>query len=232
MWRNCIRGFETVVLARSKLYGTPKLSARDIYLALAAAVPDPSRPWMLIKNPYRMWSAIDPALSEDRIEILGPSLSSATAAAFRQTLMEAGCRSFSWIAALEQSDPKRYERVCRTVRDDGVYVLANGSVVERLDTYPNAMALLDYREAAAKSDALAAASVDGIEPNIESIRAERYAGSRAMYLYVNKERMNTVAGMLNFIGWYVRSLESSIPSRPWWRRNGKRMRRNTHRSKT
>jgi phosphate transport system substrate-binding protein len=201
-------GFETVVLARSKLYGTPKLSARDIYLALAAAVPDPSRPWMLIKNPYRMWSAIDPALSEDRIEILGPPLSSATAAAFRQTLMEAGCRSFAWIAALEQSDPKRYERVCRTVRDDGVYVLASGSVLEHLETYPNVMALLDYREAAAKPDALAAASVDGIEPNIESIRAERYAGSRAMYLYVNKERMNTVAGMLNFISWYVRSLDS------------------------
>ncbi len=201
-------GYETVVLARSKLYGAPKLSARDIFLALAAAVPDPARPWMLIKNPYRMWSAIDAALSEDRIEILGPPPSSATAAAFRQTLMEAGCRSFPWIAALEQSDPKRYERVCRTVRDDGVYVLANGSVVEHLDTYPNAMALLDYREAAAKPDALAAASVDGIEPNIESIRAERYAGSRAMYLYVNKERMNTVAGMLNFIGWYVRSLES------------------------
>jgi phosphate transport system substrate-binding protein len=201
-------GYEAVVLARSKLYGAPKLSVRAIFLALAAAVPDPTRPWMLIKNPYRMWSAIDAALSEDRIEILGPPPSSATAAAFRQTLMEAGCRTFPWLAALEQSDPKRYERVCRTVRDDGVYVLANGGLVEHLDTYPNAMALLDYREAAAKPDALAAASVDGIDPDIESIRAERYAGSRAMYLYVNKERMNTVAGMLNFINWYVRSLES------------------------
>ena len=201
-------GYETVVLARSKLYGAPKLSARDIFLALAAAVPDPGRPWMLIKNPYRIWSAVDGALSEDRIEILGPPPSSATAAAFRQTLMEAGCRTFPWLAALEQSDLKRYERVCRTVRDDGAYVLANGSVLEHLETYPNAMALLDYREAAAKPDVLAAASVDGIEPNIESIRAERYAGSRAMYLYINKDRMNAAGGMANFLGWYVRSLDS------------------------
>jgi phosphate transport system substrate-binding protein len=204
-----LSGYETVVLARSKLYGAPKLSARDIFLALAAAVPDPARPWMLIKNPYRMWSAINGALAEDRIEILGPPPSSATAAAFRQTLMEAGCRSFPWLAALEQSDPKRYERLCRTVRDDGVYVLANGSVLEHLETYPNAMALLDYREAAAKPDALAAASVDGIDPNIESINAGRYAGSRAMYLYVNKERLYAVGGMLNFLDWYVRSLERS-----------------------
>jgi phosphate transport system substrate-binding protein len=203
-----LSGYETVVLARSKLYGAPKLSARDIFLALAAVVPDPARPWMPIKNPYRMWSAIDGALAEDRIEILGPPPSSATAAAFRQTLMEAGCRTFPWIAALEQSDPKRYERLCRTLRDDGVYVLANGSVLEHLETYPNAMALLDYREAAAKPDALAAASVDGIDPTVESIRAERYAGSRAMYLYVNKDRMNAGGGMVNFLGWYVRSLES------------------------
>jgi phosphate transport system substrate-binding protein len=203
-----LSGYETVVLARSKLYGAPKLSARDIFLALAAVVPDPARPWMPIKNPYRLWSAIDGALAEDRIEILGPPPSSATAAAFRQTLMEAGCRTFPWIAALEQSDPKRYERLCRTLRDDGVYVLANGSVLEHLETYPNAMALLDYREAAAKPDALAAASVDGIDPTVESIRAERYAGSRAMYLYVNKDRMNAGGGMVNFLGWYVRSLES------------------------
>ena len=203
-----LSGYETVVLARSKLYGAPKLSARDIFLALAAVVPDPARPWMPIKNPYRMWSAIDGALAEDRIEILGPPPSSATAAAFRQTLMEAGCRTFPWIAALEQSDLKRYERLCRTVRDDGIYKQANGSVLEHLETYPNAMALLDYREAAAKPDALAPASVDGIDPTIESIRAERYAGSRAMYLYINKDRMNAVGGMANFLGWYARSLES------------------------
>jgi phosphate transport system substrate-binding protein len=203
-----LSGYETVVLARSKLYGAPKLSARAIFLALAAMVPDPARPWMPIKNPYRMWSAIDPALAEDRIEILGPPPSSATAAAFRQTLMEAGCRTFPWIAALEQSDPKRYERLCRTARDDGAYRQANGSILEHLETYPNAMALLDYREAAAQPDALAAASVDGIEPTVESIRAERYAGSRAMYLYVNKDRMNAGGSMANFLGWYVRSLES------------------------
>lgn len=123
--------------------------------------------------------------------------------------MEAGCATFPWLAALEQSDPKRYERVCRTVRDDGVYSLANGGILEHLETYPNAMALFDYREVAAEPDALAAASVDGIDPSFESISTARYAGSRAMYLYVNKERLNTVAGMLNFIGWYVQSLGGS-----------------------
>jgi phosphate transport system substrate-binding protein len=204
-------GYETVVLARSKLYGAPNLSARDIFLALAAEVPDPNRPQTLIKNSYRTWNAVDSALLEERIEVLGPPLSSATAAAFRQTLMEAGCSTYPWLAALKQTDSKRYEKVCRTLRDDGVYRDRGEKVREHLETYPNSLALLDFREVEAKADAFAAASVDGIEPSIDTIIAETYAGSRAMFLYVNTERARSNFAMLSFVDAYRRSLaESSI----------------------
>jgi phosphate transport system substrate-binding protein len=202
-------GYEAVVLARSKLYGAPKLSARDIFLALAAEVPDPNRPQTLIKNPYRTWNAVDSALLEERIEILGPRLSSATAAALRQTLMEAGCATFTWLAALKQTDTKRYEKVCRTLRDDGVYQARGEKLQEVLETYPNALAVLDYREVAARSDTFAAASVDGIEPGIDTIVAETYAGARAMFLYVNTERARNNFAMLSFVDSYRRSLADS-----------------------
>jgi phosphate transport system substrate-binding protein len=201
-------GYETVVLARSKLYGAPKLSARDIFLALAAEVPDPNRPQALIKNPYRTWSAVDSSLLEERIEVLGPPLSSATAAAFRQTLMEAGCASFPWLAALKQTDSPRYEKVCRTLRDDGVYRDRGGRLQEQLETYPNALALLDFREVAAKPDTLVAASVDGVEPSIDTIVAETYAGSRAMFLYVNTAKVSGV--MFSFLDGFMSSLDE-----PW-----------------
>lgn len=204
-------GYEAVVLVRSKLYGAPKLSARDIFLALAAEVPDPNRPQALIKNPYRTWNAVDNALLEEKIEILGPPLSSATAAAFRQTLMEAGCATFTWLAALKQTDSRRYEKVCRTLRDDGVYRARGEKVQEILETYPNALALLDFREVAARSDTFAAASVDGVEPRVDTIVAETYAGSRAMFLYVNTERARNNFALLSFVDSYRRSLaESSI----------------------
>jgi phosphate transport system substrate-binding protein len=202
-------GYETVVLARSKLYGSPKLSARDIFLALAAQVPDPNRPQTLIKNPYRTWSAVDNALLEERIEILGPPLSSATVAAFRQTLMEAGCSTFPWLAALKQADSKRYEKVCRTLRDDGVYRVRGEKLQEQLETYPNALALLDFREVAARPETFAAASVDGVEPGIDTIVAETYAGSRAMFLYVNTARVSSNPGILSFIDGYRRSVDES-----------------------
>jgi phosphate transport system substrate-binding protein len=201
-------GYETVVLARSRLYGTPKLSARDIFLALAAQVPDPNRPQALIKNPYRTWSAVDGALLEERIEVLGPPLSSATAAAFRQTLMEAGCATFPWLAALKQTDSPRYETVCRTLRDDGVYRDRGGRLQEQLETYPNALALLDFREVAAKPDALVAASVDGVEPGMDTIVAETYAGSRAMFLYVNTAKVS--GAVFSFLDGFRGSLDE-----PW-----------------
>jgi len=201
-------GYETVVLARSRLYGAPKLSARDIFLALAAEVPDPNRPQALIKNPFRTWSAVDAALLEERIEVLGPPLSSPTAAAFRQTLMEAGCATFPWLAALKQTDSQRYEKVCRTLRTDGVYRDRGGRLQEQLETYPNALALLDFREVAAKPETLAAASVDGVEPSMNTIVAETYAGSRAMYLYVNTAKAS--GAMFPFVDGFRRSLDE-----PW-----------------
>jgi phosphate transport system substrate-binding protein len=202
-------GYETVVLARSKLYGAPKLSARDIFLALAAEVPDPNRSQALIRNPYRTWNAIDGALLEEKIEVLGPPLSSAAAAAFRQTLMEAGCATFPWLAVLKQTDVKRYEKVCRTLRDDGVYREKVEKLQEHLETYPNSLALLDFREVAARPDTFAAASVDGVEPGMDTIVAETYAGSRAMFIYVNTERARSNFAILSYVDAYRRSLAES-----------------------
>jgi phosphate transport system substrate-binding protein len=207
-------GYEAVVLARSRLYGAPKLSARDIYLALAAEVPDPYRPQTLIKNPYHTWNAVDGALLEEKIEVLGPPLSSATAAAFRQTLMVAGCATFPWLAALEQTDSKRYEKVCRTLRDDGVYRDKLERLREHLDTYPNSIALLDFREFATRPDTYAAATVDGVEPGIETIVAETYPGSRAMFMYVNTERAHSNFALLYFVDGYRRSLADSSSIAP------------------
>jgi phosphate transport system substrate-binding protein len=204
-----LTGYETVVLARSKLYGAPKLSARDIFLALAAEVPDPNRSQALIRNPYHTWNAVDGALLEEKIEVLGPPLSSATAAAFRQTLMEAGCMTFPWLAALKQTDVRRFEKVCRTLRDDGVYREKGENLREHLETYPNALALLDFREVAARPDTFATASIDGVEPGMDTIVAETYAGSRAMFMYVNTERARSNFSILSYVDGYRRSLAES-----------------------
>jgi phosphate transport system substrate-binding protein len=207
-------GFEAVVLARSKLYEVPKLSARAIYLALAAYVPDPvTTSW--IKNPYHVWNDIDGALSGDQIEILGPPLLSATTTTFRQTLMEAGCLTYPMLAAMKESDPDRFDKLCHSIRSDGVYRDYGAmpvNLVSQLDTYPNAMALLKFKEAADKSDTLTSAAVDGVEPSAEMIAAGSYKGARGLYLYVNAARAAATRPVFDFVLGFERAAISGPTS--------------------
>jgi hypothetical protein len=104
---------------------------------------------------------------------------------------------------------KRYEKVCRTLRDDGVYRERVEKLQEHLETYPNSLALLDFREVAARPDTFAAASVDGVEPGMDTIVAETYAGSHAMFIYVNTERARSNFAILSYVDAYRRSLAES-----------------------
>jgi phosphate transport system substrate-binding protein len=195
-------GYEAAVLVRSKLYGAPRLPARDIFLALAARVPDlPNRPYALISNPYRVWNSIDSSLSQEQIEISGPQWSSPTAVVFRETVMEAGCSSFPGIASLKDRDPAAFDKICHSVRQDGVYRVfsqPDSSLASRLDTYPNAMALLSYKQLA-DMPAAVAASIDGVDPSAETIAAGTYPGSRPLYLYVNSLQAMASHSLSDFV---------------------------------
>ena len=55
----------------------------------------------------------------------------------------------------------------------------------------------------------AAASVDGVEPSLDTIVAETYAGSRAMFMYVNTERARSNPAMFSFVDGFRRSVDES-----------------------
>jgi len=115
-------GHQAIVLTRSRLYGALALSPSNIFLALAAEIPDPAHPEALISNPNTTWDRVNGAFNNEPIEVFGPPAQSTTGIAFREILFEAGCNSFPTIAALKQTDAARYERVCSTFRKDGAYV--------------------------------------------------------------------------------------------------------------
>lgn len=201
-------GYEAAVLVRSKLYGAPRLSARDIFLALAARVPDlPNRPWVLIKNPYHVWNAINGSLSQEQIEISGPQWSSPTAMVFRETVMEAGCSALPGIAALKDRDPESFDKICHSLRDDGVYRFfgqVDNNLASRLDTYPNALALINAKQLADLPSSVAA-SIDGVDPTPETIVSGTYLGSRPLYLYVNSGRAAANRALYDFLLGFERS---------------------------
>lgn len=70
-----------------------KLTRKDLYLALAAEVPNPSGSETLIDNPYKTWKEVNSSLPDIKIEVLGPPPTSGTRDAFVELAMEGGAKS-------------------------------------------------------------------------------------------------------------------------------------------
>jgi len=181
-------GHQAVVLARSKLYGPLKLSARDLFLALARQVPVPTDPTVLMDNPNTTWNQLDSALPYDRIHILGPMLGSVQGKLAAALLLEAGCNTYPWIAELRDTDYARYEEICTTLRFDGVIeentlgVVAN---TENLERNPTVLAVLTLPEFERVEGRLIANPIDDIEPSPATVSGDTYPASRTLYLYSN-----------------------------------------------
>jgi phosphate transport system substrate-binding protein len=189
-------GHQAIVLVRSRLYGALALSPSDIFLALAAEVPDPGHPELLISNPNTTWDRVNGALNNEPIEMFGPPAQSTTGIAFREILFEAGCNSFPTIAALKQTDAARYERVCSTFRKDSAYVEMPEvpfETFQTLQSHPNAVGVLGYRLFGTfayypQKETLTTSPIGGVQPTRETISAGTYPGSRILYLYVDQSR--------------------------------------------
>jgi len=189
---------QAVLLARSKLYGTLPLSARDIFLALAAEIPDPQNPGTLIMNPNTTWDRVNGSLPSEPIEVFGPPAQSMTGVLFRETLLEAGCNTFPAVAALKQSDRVRYEQFCRTLRRDSAYVEmreeAPADILQSLQSHPNAIGVLGYGELRLLESSfkdnfmLITNPIGGVQGTPETISNGAYPGSRTLYLYVYQQR--------------------------------------------
>ena len=182
-------GHQAVVTARSKLYGPMSLSARALFLALARYVPVPSDPAQFMDNPYTTWNQIDNALPDDRIHFLGPGLDLVQGRLAAVLLLEAGCNTYPGIAELRTADPARYEEICLSVRDDGVYEdSAEGSAqnTERLVREPTLLGVFSPSEFDSLQDRLAASVINGVPPSPQTVAAETYRNSRTLYLYVKQ----------------------------------------------
>jgi phosphate transport system substrate-binding protein len=209
---------QAIVLLRSKLYGALALSASDIFLALAAEIPDPERPGAFISNPNTTWDRVNDSLGSEPIEVYGPPASSRTGVAFREILLESGCNSLPAIAALKQTDSVRYEQICKTLRKDGPYLEMPEEVtfdaLQRLQSHPNAIGVLGYRlfrvfvgPVFQSNYMLITNPIGGVEPTLETISNGTYPGSRTLYLYLNQWRAPADAPYL--LAWLAQTSTSA-----------------------
>ena len=196
-------GFDGIVLANSRQSPPLALTKDQIFNALAAEVEVNGE---IVSNPYIMWSDIDPSLPEQEILVLGPPPTSGTRDAFVELVMEEACEDFPAIAALEDTDEDRFDSVCATLREDGLFVEAGENdnlIVQRLQSTPEAIGIFGFSFLEENSDVIQGATVNGIQPTFENIASGEYGVSRSLFVYVKDQHVGVIPGMREFIAEYT-----------------------------
>ena len=195
-------GYDGIAIANSKKAEQLKLSRKDIFLALAAKVPNTDGSETLIDNPYKTWKEVNADLPNMKIEVLGPPPTSGTRDAFAELAMEGGCKTFPFIKAMKKKDKKAYKAACHTVREDGAYIEAGENdnlIVQKLAANPAALGVFGYSYLEENSDKIQGSIVDGVAAEFESISDGSYPLSRPLYFYVKDAHVGKVPGVKGYV---------------------------------
>jgi phosphate transport system substrate-binding protein len=193
-------GYDGIVLANSKKVPRVSLTLRQVFLALAKEVPTPGG--KLVANPNRTWKDVGLAFPTTKIEVLGPPPTSGTRDAFNELALEGGCKSFPELAALEKSDKAKFEKVCRSVREDGAYVEAGENdnlIVQKLTANPNAIGVFGFSFLDQNTNVIQGSIVDGVQPTFDNIKDGKYPVSRSLYIYVKNAHVKSIPGIREYV---------------------------------
>lgn len=195
-------GYDGIVLAESVAAPGLKLGLRDVYLALAKQVPDPTGKQALVANTYKTWKDVNPQLPATVIEVLGPPPTSGTRDAFVELAMEGGCESFPWIKAIKEKDEDRFRQICHTIREDGRFIEAGENdnlIVQKLKANAKAVGIFGYSFLEENSDSVKGSLIDGVAPTFENISSGKYPVSRPLFFYVKKAHIGSIPGISEYL---------------------------------
>jgi phosphate transport system substrate-binding protein len=192
-------GYDGIVVANSKKASPLKLTRKDIFLALAKNVPDPSGAEKLVPNPYKTWKDVNNALPAAKIEVLGPPPTSGTRDAFVELVMEEAAKGFPFIKAMDKND---FKAAAHTVREDGPYVEAGENdnlIVQKLNANPDALGIFGFSFLDQNTDTIQGSFVDGVQPTFDAIADGSYPVSRPLFFYVKKAHVGVIPGIQEYL---------------------------------
>jgi phosphate transport system substrate-binding protein len=195
-------GYDGIAIANSKKAQRFTLTRKDLFLALAKQVPNPKGGESLVDNPYKTWKEVDSTLPNVKIEVLGPPPTSGTRDAFTELAMEAGCKTFEWIEAMEKTDKNKFKSTCYTMREDGAYIEAGENdnlIVQKLEADPAALGIFGFSYLDQNTDKIQGSLVDGVAPEFEAIAEGKYPVSRPLFFYVKKAHIGKVPGIKEYL---------------------------------
>jgi phosphate transport system substrate-binding protein len=193
-------GYDGLSMAVSQEGPDLDVSKAQLFLALGAEVPVDGE---IKANPYRRWSEIDPALPDVPILVYGPPPTSGTRDAWVELVMDAGCKTFDAVKAL---DAARAKAVCERMRTDGPFVEAGENdnlIVQRLTADKSAFGIFGYSFLYENQDRLKAVAIGGVMPNAETIESGAYKVSRPLFIYVKNAHRAAIPSLQEFVEEYA-----------------------------
>lgn len=195
-------GYDGVTLANSVDSLDLYLTRRDLYLALAARVPDPAGSSGLVANPYRTWNQVNAGLPAVEIQVLGPPRTSGTRDSFEELALEGGCSGFPELMAIYHKNRKAFIQACRTIRSDGVYREAgedDEEIAAELAKSRNLVGVFGFHFLEAHRETLKPVRVDDSEPTNLTIASGVYPLSRDLYVYFKTANLSRLPGIQQYI---------------------------------
>jgi len=192
-------GFDGIAIANAIDAPTVNISLKEVYLALAKEIP--TADCTMQANPYKVWSDINPALPNTKIEVFGPPPTSGTRDAFVEIAMEKGAKKVACMATLRKADKKAFAKQAHTIREDGYWIDGgenDNALVQTLVNTPTAIGVFGYSFLDQNTDKIKGANVDGTELTFENIANGAYPVSRSLYFYVKKAHIGQKSGLQEF----------------------------------
>ncbi len=197
-------GIDGLSVAQSKDATPISLTKEQLFLALAKEIPD--KDGKLVANPNKTWKDVDASLPDVKIEVLGPPPTSGTRDSFAELVLEVGALKQPGMADLKKADAKAFEKVWKSIREDGAYVEAGENdnlIVQKLTANPNALGIFGFSFVEQNGNAIKDIPIEGVEATYETIADGSYKVARPLFVYAKKQHVGTIPGMAEFMAEYV-----------------------------
>jgi phosphate transport system substrate-binding protein len=194
-------GFDAIVVAMANSNEDMSLSTNELYRALAKYVLVDGQ---FVENTVQTWNEVNPSLTSNKIEVLGPPPTSGTRDSFVELVMEKECKADIKAAGIEVSadDEKKF---CRTMREDGGFIEAGENdnlIVQKILNNPNALGIFGFSFLDENGSVVKAATINGVVPDYDTIKAGEYPISRPLFVYFKKEHFDVVPNLREFMEEY------------------------------
>ncbi len=197
-------GFDGIVIATARSGSSFNFELNDLYEGLAKDVPGANGAF--VANPAKVWSDVNRALPNQRIQVYGPPPTSGTRDAFLELGMTPGAKLIPAVAAVEATDKDRFEALAHTLREDGAWIDSgenDNAIVQTLTRTPGSLGVFGFSFLEQNLDTVKAETINGVAPTADTIADGSYPLARSLYIYVKKAHVGVTPGLEQFVQEFV-----------------------------